>query len=314
MVYYMFVMPVPEEKSIITVLVVDDDKFARELLSRIMESLGYHWFEADNGLNAIEVLSVHKVDIIITDVQMPKMGGFELLEYTLDNHPDTDVIVATGLSDQTNYPAVIKAGAIDFINKPFHLDELEAKLSRVIREREIIQRLERLSMCDALTGLYNRRAYDIKLAEEVQRAFRQDYDIILGMIDVDNFKGYNDTFGHQKGDLVLQGFGKILLSCTRENVDFCFRYGGDEFTFLLTRTDKDQAHIVAERIKNQYQKAGFGETSVSIGLVAGHRYLDSTWSEDVANMISLADQACYQAKNNGKNKIAWLDATLSSPH
>ncbi|MBU4262539.1 MAG: response regulator [Proteobacteria bacterium] len=174
----------------VKILVVDDDSLVLEALSLLVESFGYQCFTAANGLEAIEKLKEDAIDIVVTDVMMPEMGGLELLAYIKENYPNTDVIVATGYTEKAGYAEVIRSGAIDFIKKPFERDELEAKLNRAERERSMIRKLEKLSLCDSLTGLYNRRSFDIKLAEEVQRAHRQDFQVYLALIDVDNFKGY----------------------------------------------------------------------------------------------------------------------------
>ncbi len=295
------------KKHCVKILVVDDNPLVLEALSLLVESFGYQCLTATNGLEAIEKLKEDAIDIVVTDVVMPEMGGLELLTYIKDNNPETDVIVATGYTEKASYADVIRAGAIDFIKKPFERDELEAKLNRVERERSMIRKLEKLSLCDSLTGLYNRRSFDIKLAEEVQRAHRQDFQVFLALLDVDNFKGYNDTYGHPAGDKVLSAVGMILNDCTRHNVDFTFRYGGDEFAAILTQTNKEQAIKIMERVLHNFRQAGFSGTTLSVGLVRCRRDETLSWPENAASMIDRADRALYQAKSAGKDKII-LDA------
>ncbi|MEW6288942.1 MAG: diguanylate cyclase [Thermodesulfobacteriota bacterium] len=287
----------------VKILVVDDDELVLEALSLQVESFGYQCRTAANGLEAIDRLKEDAVDIVVTDVVMPEMSGLQLLAYIKDNYPDTDVIVATGYTDKAGYAEVIRAGAIDFIKKPFERDELEAKLNRAQRERSMIRKLEKLSLCDSLTGLYNRRSFDIKLAEEVQRAHRQDFQVYLALIDVDNFKEYNDTYGHPAGDKVLNAVGMILNDCTRHNVDFTFRYGGDEFAAILTQTNEEQAVKIMERVLHSFRQAGFSTTTLSVGLVCCQRDEKLTWPENAANMIYRADKALYLAKSEGKNRV-----------
>lgn len=287
----------------VTVLVVDDDKLVLEALHLLVESYGYRCLTAINGRAAVTRLKEKSVDIVVTDIVMPEMDGLQLLSHIKDNYPDTDVIVATGYSDKASYADVIRAGAIDFIKKPFERDELEAKLNRVERERRMIRKLEKLSLCDSLTGLFNRRSFDLKLAEEVHRAHRQDYPVYLALIDVDNFKGYNDTFGHPAGDKVLNAVGIILNDCTRHNVDFTFRYGGDEFAAILTQISREQAIRIMERILQNFAHAGFAGTSLSVGLVRCRRQEELSWTENAASMIDRADKALYRAKNEGKNRV-----------
>lgn len=287
----------------VKILVVDDDQLVLDALSMLVASFGYKCAIAANGLEAIDKLKVDDFDIVVTDVVMPGMDGLELLKYIKEHYTGTDVIVATGYTDKSSYADVIHAGAIDFIKKPFERDELEAKLSRVERERLMVRKLEKLSMCDSLTGLFNRRSFDLKLGEEVQRAYRQDYQVYLAMLDIDNFKGYNDSFGHPAGDKVLNAVGMILNDCTRHNVDFTFRYGGDEFAAILTQTSIEQAEKIMHRVLACYMQAGFEGTSLSAGLVACKRNEDLPWIENAAEMIERADKALYEAKNKGKNKV-----------
>ncbi|MCJ7601413.1 MAG: diguanylate cyclase [Desulfobulbaceae bacterium] len=291
----------------VKILVVDDDPLVLEALNLVVESCGYQCLTADNGLEAIEKLQEDAIDIVVTDVVMPEMDGLQLLAYIKDNYPNTDVIVATGYTDKTGYAEVIRAGALDFIKKPFERDELEAKLNRAERERSLIRKLEKMSLCDSLTGLNNRRSFDIKLVEEVQRAHRQDFQVYLALIDVDNFKGYNDTYGHPAGDKVLNAVGMILNDCTRHNVDFTFRYGGDEFAAILTQTNEEQAVKIMERVLHNFRQAGFSGTTLSVGLVRCRRDEKLTWPENVAGMIDRADKALYRAKSGGKDRVI-LDA------
>jgi len=287
------------------VLIVDDDPLILETICFFVSSFGYACDTASSGLEALDILTREEFQIIISDIVMPGMNGMELLKQVKNFYPKIGVIIVTGYAENYSYSDVIRAGAIDFISKPFQKDELEAKLDRVVREQNMIHELERLSNCDALTGLYNRRYFDIKLTEEVQRAARQDYRVVLGMLDIDCFKGFNDTYGHQTGDKLLKIVGHVLRTCTRENVDFLFRYGGDEFSFILTQTNIDQASKVAERILTTYRDQEFdiGETSISIGLVQCDPEENKSWQENSSVLVGKADQALYKAKNNGRNQV-----------
>ena len=201
------------------ILFVDDDESIRMALSAMAESLNYNYLIAGDSFEAIEVLKTTSVDLVLSDVVMPGMDGLELLDYIKKHHKNTDVIISTGFSEKATYAEVINAGAIDFIKKPVDRAELEAKLARAVRERKLVRELERLSMHDSLTSLLNRRSFDERFPYEVERASRQNYSVILAVIDVDNFKDYNDKFGHPAGDEVLIGLGKIMAECTREKVD-----------------------------------------------------------------------------------------------
>ena len=292
-----------ENKKNTVILFVDDEESVRMALAAMAESLGYHYLIANSSLEAIEVLKSTEIDLVLSNVVMPGMDGLQLLDHIKKNHKNTDVIISTGFFEKASYSEVIKAGAIDFIKKPIDRAELEAKLARAIRERNLVRELERLSMHDALTALLNRRSFDERFPYEVERASRQNYSVILAFIDVDNFKDYNDKYGHQRGDEVLISLGKIMAECTREKVDMCFRLGGDEFGVLLPQASSDQGIEIAHRILQSFAGKNFGKTTLSIGLIACKRDKNLSREEDERLMKERADQAMYDAKNGGKNCV-----------
>ncbi len=292
-------------KAVKDILVVDDDIFVLKTLKAFVASFGYSCIVASDGVEAVETLMNTKCDLVLSDVLMPNMDGLELLEYIRKNHKETDVIIATGYSDRASYADVIKAGAIDFIKKPIDRDELEAKLARAFRERQLVKNLEQLSMVDSLTSVYNRRAFDVKFLKEVERAFRQNYSLFLAIIDIDNFKNYNDKYGHNDGDKVLIQTGKILQDCTRNNVDLTFRLGGDEFAVLVPQTSADQATEIVQRILLRFVEYGFDGTTLSIGIISCNRDSSIELEEDGEKMKNRADKAMYEAKSRGKNCVVF---------
>jgi len=277
-------------------LLVDDDPDILDLLARFVASSGADVQYANNGLEALDILGSMKIDIVFTDVMMPELGGMQLLAHIRRHYPQTAVIVVTGYDHKISYAEVIRAGASDYILKPFSRDEVEAKLNRVVRELTTIAELERLSRKDSLTGLYNRHWFDIKLSEEAHRAHRQGYKVLLAMADVDEFKSYNDTFGHQAGDNVLETIGRILIRCTRKDVDTCFGYGGDEFALIVPQSHALQLSRTAAQIVDTYARMRFGPTTLSVGISTFTRHQGKPWSEDIGDIIERADQAMCQAK------------------
>jgi len=185
----------PPNKDI-NILLVDDDPIVLKLLESILAARGYNYDVAGDGLQAVEKMKRQSFNIVITDINMPNMNGMELLKHIIEHHPRTGVIVATGYSKMYSYVDVINAGAIDYLTKPFNGDELLAKLHRVVREQALFDQLEQISISDSLTGLYNRRYFDTKIVDELLRATRQNYEIFLTFIDIDNFKSFNDSYGH----------------------------------------------------------------------------------------------------------------------
>ncbi len=282
----------------VKILIVDDDPAVLELLADYMSQFQFDYSTAGDGEDAIRKLKKDTFTIVLTDIMMPKMNGMELLEHVNRNHPDINVIVVTGYSKDFTFTDVIKAGASDFITKPFNADELEAKLKRVIREQELIHQLEYLSKRDGLTNLYNRRYFDTRLTEETKRGWRQGYEVFLLFIDINKFKGYNDKYGHLEGDKVLIKVGEILHECIRGNVDWAFRYGGDEFAVILEDVDHKQSQTTAGRILDQYHSCSFGDTDLSIGIARFFHKKGNSWQADITNLISRADRMLYQAKKS----------------
>lgn len=285
------------------ILLVDDDPSILKILSELMASFGYESATARSGFDAIEKLEQDFFNIVLTDMVMPGMDGMELLKYIHSNYPDIKVIITSGYDRTFSYTDVIRAGASDFISKPFNSDELEAKINRVVREIELMHQLELLSISDVLTGLYNRRYFNTKILEEVQRAHRQNHDLFLAMLDVDNLKDINDKYGHPAGDKLLQSVGVTIEHCIRENVDWPFRYGGDEFCVILTQVSQDQALMTTERFIQSFDEKKMPLTGLSIGLARFIRSKEKKWSEDIADLVRRADIAMYKAKETGRNRV-----------
>lgn len=285
------------------ILVVDDDRTIRDLLENLITGFGYECHLALDGQEAAELLQEEHFDVVLTDMVMPRLDGMGLLRHIRENHPRTDVIVVTGHPANFTFTGVIKAGAIDFIAKPFNGDELEAKLDRVLRERRIIHQLEQLSMKDSLTGLFNRRNFDSRIWEETQRAHRQGYDVFLAFVDIDNFKQFNDTRGHQAGDELLSTIGDIMEQSIRKNVDWPFRYGGDEFAIILPQTTVQQAMEISSRLIDRFSLLHRDTLGLSIGLAKFFRNEQHSFETDVADLIGRADKALYAAKHKGRGQL-----------
>jgi len=295
-----------ETKEPAVILIVDDDDMVRLTHSVLVSSLGYQVLLASNGVEALAVLDAMAVDLVLSDIVMPGMDGLELLSCVKQKYPETDVIISTGFHEKASYAEVIKAGAIDFIKKPIDQAELEAKLARAMREREMMSELERLSLQDSLTSILNRRAFDERFCYEVERAKRQNYPLMLAMIDIDNFKDYNDKNGHQEGDKVLVGLAEILKECTRDSVDMCFRLGGDEFAVLLPQATASQGTEIVQRVLLSFVELNYGSTSLSIGLVSCEQDGTLTREENEIAIQAKADKAMYDAKGRGKNCVVTM--------
>ena len=291
-----------EKQTSYSVLSVDDDEEMIGLLHEVVSQLGHVSVTAVDGVDALEKLGENEFDIIITDISMPRMNGIELTKRIKTDFEDIDVVVVTGYQEEYKYTDVIEIGASDFISKPFNINELEAKINRFIRERELRAELKRLSIRDGLTSLYNRRYFDENLKREAIRAFRQRYGLFLLLVDVDNFKEYNDQFGHQKGDDLLKELARLMMFYSRDNVDSVYRYGGDEFAVIIPHAKHEQAILVAQRLRNKFNTSKLGPAFLSMGMAQLAGGL-KTLEQDLETLLRIADQHLYLAKNNGGDQI-----------
>ena len=269
------------------ILIVDDDPFLRETLEKLLEVVGIFSHSASNGDEALEMLEKNHYTMILTDMKMPGIDGMDLIKMICETH-DASVIAMTGYSEGYTYIDVINAGASDFIKKPFGIEELEAKIRRIITERNLRKELNRLSITDSLTELFNQRHFYFHLNEEIKRAKRQRNSLALILLDLNDFKIYNDKNGHLAGDEVLREAGEIIRSCIRDSVDSGYRYGGDEFAVILIDADMGIAKEIGSRIETAFVKKN--KVTVSVGY--------SIYSEDmdVKELIDIADKELYKTK------------------
>jgi diguanylate cyclase (GGDEF)-like protein len=247
------------------------------------------------------------VDVVITDIIMPGMDGLELTQQIKEKY-DYEIIVMTGFAGEYSYEEVIHRGASDFVFKPVRYEELHLRLQRVLRERQMREKLERLAITDDLTKLYNARNFYIRLSAEIDRAVRYEHPLSLLLLDIDYFKDYNDTYGHLEGNTVLARLGELIRNCLRR-LDSAYRYGGEEFTVILPETDGASAQHVARRLAKVISRESFSPTTqddvkitVSIGIA---QYMVG---ENMETFIKRADMAMYSSKEQGRNRITFLDA------
>lgn len=235
---------------------------------------------------------------------MPRLGGLGLLE-ALRGHPRTagvPLVVLSGQSDSRTIVDCFRQGAADFVAKPGRPDELRVRLKRVWEQASQLARLESLARTDALTGLYNFRALQAKLEEELARAARYGAPLALLLIDLDDLKALNDREGHEAGNAALEVLAEVLRDELRE-VDFAARYGGDEFVALLPHQTTAEAALVAERLRIRLGRKPWAlpePLSISIGVagVEGERQ-----QSDPGALLSAADSALYRSKRLGRNRV-----------
>jgi len=300
----------PIDDSPLTILVIEDHPDQRELLAIVLQREGYRVVTAANGLEALEKLEVENVQIALSDIMMPKMDGFELIKRIRTNPALKSIylILITARIQEGDRVRGLDLGADDYITKPFSFSELLARVrvgSRVVHYQ---QHLEYQTQVDSLTGLFNRRAFEKKIQEEFERSKRYHNPLSLLILDIDNFKTINDTYGHHGGDAALVKISETFREKTRQS-DFPSRYGGEEFVLILPETDQENALLVATKIQDAIRSCAFGTTArpfritVSIGVSSTSSRFYSEWRE----MLDDADRALYLAKNTGKDRIETWD-------
>ena len=302
------------------ILVVDDKPNNRLLLNTYLISAGYEVRFAVTGEEALSSVIKNPPHLIILDVLLPQMNGYEVcrtLKLT-DHLKFIPVILVTALHGEEERLKGINAGADDFIGRPINKLELLTRVKSLLRIRRLhedleqkIQELERaqlqlqqLAVTDGLTGLYNYPYFKHKLQVEIARSKRHGLPVSLLMMDIDFFKMYNDHFGHPLGDRILKRFSNLLFEHVRQ-IDILSRYGGEEFALILPGTPKESAGIVAEKLRTLIEKSyfplseklPFGRVTMSVG-VAG--YPDDAKNDE--ELIRNADQALYRAKKEGRNR------------
>jgi diguanylate cyclase (GGDEF)-like protein len=278
------------------ILIVDDDPTVNRVLEDLLSGLDLSAASATNGPEAIEKLKEKEFTFILVDMKMPGMDGFELIEHLGEIAPELSIIAMTGYTDEYRYVDIINAGASDFIKKPIQLQELEAKIRRIINERNLRKELSRLSITDSLTGLYNQRYFYKRLKEEVLRARRQESALSLILLDLDNFKAFNDSHGHLAGDQALRNAGRLIHNSIRQGVDSGYRYGGDEFAIILIDADLTVARDIGKRIQESFSMDG--TLTASMGFV---KYSETMTIKD---FVANADRELYRAKENGRAKAS----------
>jgi diguanylate cyclase (GGDEF)-like protein len=286
------------------VLIVDDAPDTVEIIKKLLVFEGYEVLTTSTGEEGVKKVEQEKPEIVLLDISLPGIDGNEALRRIRKVDSIISVIMLTAFATVDNAISALKEGASDFIKKPFENEHLVHLVNqclekyRTLKEKgRLEEEVQRLSITDDLTGLYNYRHFYKTLELEIARLKRQRTALSLLMFDMDNFKRYNDLYGHLEGDKVLKKVGEVVDRLIRSHVDSGYRYGGDEFAVLLVGATLDQAMPIAERLRISIEQAGFRDISVSIGVT--EFYPDYSLRE----FVRLADDSLYAAKHSGGNRV-----------
>ena len=311
------------------ILIADDESTIRSLVAEVLSDEGHIVTLAEDGEDALEKYKKEWHEIVFSDIRMPKMTGIQLLGEIKKLNDLTQFIIMTSHASVDNSIAALKKGAFDYILKPFEdldvvvdaANRAMANLSATREQQYLLNTLSRqneelgtlnmkfreLAIRDGLTGLYNRRHGEGKLTDEVDRALKFKRKLSLLFIDLDHFKFFNDTHGHQAGDEVLHALGQLMNDAARDS-DTVARWGGEEFIIISPETDEQQACQLAESIRKEVAAFAFphadeqplGHVSLSVGV--------ATLSDGIDNaeeLVGLADKAVYKAKESGRNRTVF---------
>jgi diguanylate cyclase (GGDEF)-like protein len=294
------------------ILIIDDDYNLRKTLSDILAATGYDVLSAGDGGEGLALFKKTPADLALIDLKLPDISGIEVLNRIKTDSPSAQAIILTGSATLESAIEATNNGAFSYLLKPYEIGQLLLHVKRAIEKQQAEQRiisdsielrrlnseLEDLALHDPLTGLANRRLMDIMLSKSLARAVRYARPLSIVMVDIDHFKAYNDSYGHMAGDRMLSDVAAIIAGRTREG-DLAVRYGGEEFLVLLHHTDMKGARTAAEEMR-QAVETNLGIT-ISLGVAAF-----SPEAGTAADLISLADDALYRAKQNGRNRVEVL--------
>ena len=291
------------------VLIVDDDISNIEIMSCLLEP-EYEVCFAKSGADTLEIAGAVAPDLILLDIVMPGMDGYELcrrlkLDETLTDVP---VIFTTGLDGLDDEARGLSVGAIDYVTKPIQPEILRRRVGNHLEMKRMRDELAALAMTDPLTGLGNRRLLEKRLGQELRRLTRQGDWLSVIMLDIDFFKKFNDSLGHLEGDECIRKVASVLRDAMRRPGDFGARYGGEEFACILPGTELGGAMTVAETLRRQIERLAIpnpgagpdGCVTASIGVACG-RCLPGLTAEQ---WLLHADRLLYDSKQAGRNRVS----------
>ncbi|RMF57653.1 MAG: diguanylate cyclase [Calditrichaeota bacterium] len=328
------------------ILIVDDDRQNRHLIKTYLENAGFtHILEAPSAVDCFSMLKIsspilpekEEVDLILLDLRMPEINGVEACKKIKSSpvYKDVPIIMVTASEEMDDLVDSFSAGATDYIRKPIQRVELIARVNAALRlkyemdkrkqhERELLriqeelrrvnQELLQLTVRDELTGVYNRRYFDEYIENEWSRVTREKMELSIIIMDIDFFKLYNDTYGHQAGDECLKKVAETMRQALKRPADRLIRYGGEEFVAVLPYTKKSGAQYLAEFILTQVAELKISHkaspilpyVTISAG-VATYQPQEKSKIKSVKQLIEKADQALYRAKQQGRNCVVISD-------
>lgn len=289
-------------------MIVDDTTANIEILSEVLGA-GYEIFFATNGADAIDIARAEVPDIVLLDIMMPAMDGYEVCRRLKADKLTSaiPVIFITAMTDEADEARGLEIGAIDYITKPISPSIVRMRVRNHLELKRHRDFLESLSQIDGLTGIANRRRFNDYLDQEWRRAIRASIPLALIMMDIDLFKDYNDNYGHPAGDECLRKVAVALSDTLNRPADLVARFGGEEFVCVLPETDLAGATLVAGRLQEAIASANISHehSSVSVSVTMSFGVVSTVPSQETSPdwLVEQADRFLYNAKHKGRNRI-----------
>ncbi len=291
-----------EEK---TILIVDDTVENLDILAELLED--YDVIDAISGQDALDIIQEEAVDLILLDIMMPTMDGYEVCQH-LKANPETQdipIIFLTAKSDEASIEKAYDVGGADYVTKPFRPKELLSRVRKELKIQDMMKELKLMASTDPMTKLYNRRYFTQAAQNLYNLAKREHTPLSLVMLDIDKFKSINDTYGHDIGDHAIIHLATTIQNHQRKS-DLSARFGGEEFVILLPNTDLDGAQIFAEKLRQDIESSSLplGEDQqLNFTISLGAAQINPEAGQDIETGLKNADLALYQAKENGRNQV-----------
>ena len=307
--------PAPTDEQRPLALVIDDSVDVHRLLAARLKQEELELVCTANPREGLALAAANPPAVILLDLDMPEMDGFEVLRALKDGAATQNipVIIVSGMAGMQDKITAFELGAIDYVVKPFEFTELRVRLRSALRVHRLLAMLATRAQLDGLTGLWNRAYFDQRLSEEVSKSGRHGRPFSIAIADADHFKSINDTFGHPAGDAVLQGIAKILRRECRMS-DIVCRYGGEEFVVLMPDTSPADAAAVCERIRQNVEQTTWSrhpERKVTISMgVAG---VEGANDQPASAWLEAADRNLYISKRSGRNKVTSSQLPMVNP-
>lgn len=288
-------------------LLIDDSPDVHKLLALRLRSEGIDVVSAADGAEGLRIAREMLPSVVLLDIDMPGMDGFEVLRTLKDTDATlhVPVIMLSGLHSPHDKVTAFDLGAVDFITKPFDVTELRVRVRSALRVSYLLRMLSQRAQIDGLTGLYNRAHFNKRWEEEVATTARHHRPLSLALFDLDHFKSINDTYGHPAGDAAIQGLAKLLQRECRQS-DVACRYGGEEFALIMPETSPGAAGAVCDRVREALQAISWPRhperaITCSVG-IAGSEGQASVAPE---RWLEIVDRNLYRAKKEGRNRVVW---------